>query len=60
MYPTTCDTAYFGGIEIRMCTWSNQMAFLNLAFSLLSQIAEYLAQMLANGFVKYFPAALRV
>jgi hypothetical protein len=20
MYPTTCDTAYFGGIEISMCT----------------------------------------
>src|SRR5262252_3378881 len=20
--PTTCDTAYFGGIEINMCTWS--------------------------------------
>src|SRR6185295_1693813 len=22
MNPTTCDTAYFGGIEISMCTWS--------------------------------------
>src|SRR3990170_7248064 len=22
MYPTTCDTAYLGGIEINMCTWS--------------------------------------
>ena len=22
MYPTTCDTAYFGGIEINMWTWS--------------------------------------
>ena len=22
MYPTTCDTAYFGGIAIIMCTWS--------------------------------------
>src|SRR5690349_10747382 len=22
MWPTTCDTAYFGGIEIIMCTWS--------------------------------------
>src|SRR5689334_15145864 len=22
MWPTTCDTAYFGGIEIITCTWS--------------------------------------
>jgi hypothetical protein len=22
MYPITCDTAYFGGIEIIICTWS--------------------------------------
>jgi len=22
MYPTTCDTAYSGGIEISICTWS--------------------------------------
>src|SRR4030095_10474131 len=23
IYPTTCATEYFGGIEISMCTWSN-------------------------------------
>jgi hypothetical protein len=23
IYPTTCATEYFGGIEINMCTWSN-------------------------------------
>jgi hypothetical protein len=37
----------------------HQMAFLDLAFTLLGQIAEYLAQMLAEGFVKHLPAALR-
>jgi hypothetical protein len=37
----------------------HQMAFLDLAFTLLRQIAEYFAQMLAKGFVKHLPAALR-
>jgi hypothetical protein len=36
-----------------------QMAFLDLAFTLLRQIAEHLCQMLAEGFVKHLPAALR-
>src|SRR5271156_6500509 len=22
MYPTTCETAYFGGMDINICTWS--------------------------------------
>jgi hypothetical protein len=35
------------------------MAFLDLAFTLLRKIAEYLAQVMAKGFVKHFPAALR-
>jgi hypothetical protein len=35
------------------------MAFLDLAFSLLGKIAQYLAQMLTQGFVKHLPAALR-
>jgi hypothetical protein len=34
------------------------MPFLDLRFTLLSQIAQYLAQMLAEGFVKHLPAAL--
>jgi hypothetical protein len=35
------------------------MAFLDFAFTLLRQIAKYLAQMLAEGFVKHLPATLR-
>jgi hypothetical protein len=35
------------------------MAFLDLALSLLGQIAEHLAQMLAKCLVKHLPAALR-
>ena len=31
----------------------------DLAFTLMGQIAEHLAQMLAKGFVKHLPAALR-
>jgi hypothetical protein len=35
------------------------MAFLDLAFTLLRQIAENLAQVLAEAFVKHLSAALR-
>jgi hypothetical protein len=35
------------------------MAFLDLAFTLLGQIAENLAQMLSKAFVKNLSAALR-
>ena len=37
----------------------HQMAFLNLAFTLLRQIAEDLTQVLAGAFVKHLPAPLR-
>ena len=37
----------------------HQMPFLDLAFTLLRQIAEDLTQMLAKGLVEHLPAALR-
>ena len=37
----------------------HQMAFLDLAFTLLRQIAEDLTQVLAEAFVKHLPAPLR-
>jgi len=36
-----------------------QMALLDLAFTLLRQIAEHLCQMLADGFLQHLPAELR-
>jgi hypothetical protein len=36
-----------------------KMPFLNATLLLLGQLSEYLAQMLAQGFVKHLPAALR-
>jgi hypothetical protein len=35
------------------------MLFLNAALLLLGQLAEHLAQMLAQRFVQHFPAAVR-
>jgi hypothetical protein len=37
----------------------HQMAFVDLAFTLLGQIAEYLTQMSAEGVVKNLSASLR-
>lgn len=53
MYPTTCDTVSFGGIEISMCN-----ALPESGSSFVGQTAKYLPNVLTQLRVELFPLAL--
>jgi hypothetical protein len=58
MNPTTCDTAYLGGIEINhVHVVAEQVAFFYPALLLLGQLVEHLAQMLPQPAVQHLAAA---
>jgi hypothetical protein len=54
--PTTCDTAYFGGIGIIMCTWSDiKCPSSNPALLLLRRLAEHITKILAQLHIQRLP-----
>ena len=53
--PTTCETAYFGGIEIVV---RHQVPLFDPAFLLLRQLAKHLSEVLSQLSVQRLPAAL--
>ena len=57
-YPLAKPTAYFGGIEIIRNMTRHEMAFLNPAFLLEGQFAEYLPKMPSKFHVERLSAAL--
>ena len=60
MNPTTCDTAYFGGIDDHhVHVIGHQMPFLDPALLLLRQLAKHLPKMPPQLPVQRLPAALR-
>jgi hypothetical protein len=57
-YPLAKPTAYFGGIEIIRNMTRHEIAFLNPAFLLEGQFAEYLPKMPSKFHVERLSAAL--
>ena len=60
MNPTTCDTAYFGGIRKKhMHMIGQQMAFLDPCLLLLRQFAKHLSQLAAQFQIQRFASIFR-